>query len=55
MQILNEVEIAPSAQIHTGQIGTTQIPPPLPVSSKIVYMDVAASESRNTKFYDIQY
>jgi hypothetical protein len=29
LDILDEVE-APSGQIHTGQIGTTQIPPPMP-------------------------
>lgn len=35
MAILDALEIAPSAQIHTGQIGTTQIPPPFPVTSQL--------------------
>jgi hypothetical protein len=32
LQILDGVEIAPSVQIHTGQDGTTQIPPAFPVA-----------------------
>ena len=34
LTILNDVEIAPSTQIFTGQIGTTQIPSAMPIKAE---------------------
>lgn len=63
LQILDEIEIAPGTQIHTGQIGTTQIPPSFPTSvnanDKDENPDVRPNENGGkpehpVEFYDTQ-
>ena len=36
LQVLDGIEIAPGTQIHTGQVGTTQIPASFPTSGEDV-------------------